>query len=350
MTPGKLIPIHLPDYYLGIQTSWELDVWGKLRNKKKAALARYLGTIEAKNLVVTSLVAEVATSYYQLLSLDNQLEIIRENIKLQQDALEMVKIQKLAGDANELAVQQFEIQVLNSQAMELEIIQQIVVAENRINFLLGRYPQPIIRDKQSLLNPVTNTLQTGLPSDMLQNRPDIRQAEFEVMACKADVKSAKAAFYPSFTINGAVGFQAFNPSFLFTSPESIAYGLIGGLTTPLINRNAIKAEFTYANAAQLEALYNYQKSILNGYVEVSNEIASMRSLEKIHELKTAEVDLSTKSIETSNELFKTGRANYIEVLYAQQNTLEARLDLMEIKTRQLFAMINLYKALGGGWQ
>jgi len=350
ITPGQLVPIHLPDFYLGLQASWEVDVWGKLRNKKKAALARFMESIEAKNLVVSNLIAEVANSYYQLLALDNKLEIIQENIKIQESALEMIKIQKLAGAANELAVQQFEIQLLNSKALILEVSLEISIAENRINFLLGRYPQPVKRDKSVLLLPVNSDIKVGLPSDLLQNRPDIRQSEFELMACKADVKAARAAFYPSFTITGSAGFQAFNPSFLFTSPESMVYGLIGSLAAPLINRNAIKAEFNYANATQIEAMYNYQKSILNGYVEVSNQIAIINNLDQIHDLRTEEVNIANSSIDVSNELFKTGNATYLEVLFTQQNSLDSRLSLIEVKTRQYQATIDLYKALGGGWQ
>lgn len=349
ITPGRIVPDDLPDYFIGLQTTWEVDIWGKLRNKKKAAFARYLGSIEGKNVVLTNLISEIAIAYYELLSLDRELEIIRETIKLQEEALAIITIQKQAAAVNELAVQQFEAQVLNSRALEIEILQRITVSENRINFLLGRFPQPVIREKSIFSKEIPAQVKVGIPSDLLKNRPDIRQAEFELMATKADVKSAKKAFYPSLDITGAMGFQAFNPSFLLRSPESIAYTALGSLTVPLINRSAIKAQFKTAHAKQIEALYNYQKTIINGYIEVYNQMNSIKNLEQAHNLATKKVAALTQSIEISSELFKTGRANYLEVLITQQNALQSRLELVNIKQQQFNASVNIYKALGGGW-
>lgn len=348
ITPGKIIPMHLQDYYLGLQTSWEIDVWGKIRNRKKAALARYVGSIEGKNFVITNLISEIAAAYYELIALDNELEIIRETIKLQEEALSLINIQKQAGVVNELAVQQFEGQVLNSKALEFETLQKITECESKINFLSGRYPQTITRDKSKFTTTLPFQVNAGIPSDLLKNRPDIRQAEYSLIASKADVKAAKAAFYPSLNITGALGFQAFQTGYLLT-PESMAYNLFGNLVAPLINRSAIKAEFRTANATQQEALYNYQKSIINGYVEVYNETAKINNLEKIVHLKTQEADVLTKSIEASSELFKTGRASYIEVLMTQKGSLESKLELVNAKQQQYNAIINIYKALGGGW-
>lgn len=349
ITPGKRVPDDLPDYFIGLQTTWEADIWGKLRNKKKAAFARYLGSIEGKNVILTNLIAEIAITYYELLSLDNELEVIRETIKLQENALSIVTIQKEAAAANELAVQQFEAQLLNLRALEVEVLQRITVSENRINFLLGRFPQPIVRKKTILPKEIPAQVKVGIPSDLLKNRPDIKQAEFELMATKADVASAKKAFYPSLNITGAMGFQAFNPSFLFRSPESIAYTALGSLAVPIINRSAIKAQFKTAQAKQIEALYNYQKTIINGYIEVYNEMNNIKNLEQAYHFTTKKVTALTQSIEISSELFKTGRANYLEVLITQQNALQSKLALVNIKQQQFNASINIYKALGGGW-
>ncbi|MEY2916308.1 MAG: hypothetical protein RIS73_22, partial [Bacteroidota bacterium] len=150
ITPGKIVPENLTDMYFGLKTSWEIDIWGKLRSAKKAAFAKYLSTVEGKNFVLTNLVAEVANSYYELLSYDNQLEIIQQNIQLQKEQLAIAKVQKEAAVVTELAVKQFEAQVYNSQSLEYEVMQKIAENENKINFLLGRYPQKIIRDKSSL--------------------------------------------------------------------------------------------------------------------------------------------------------------------------------------------------------
>ena len=348
ITPGQIIPTNLPDYFVGIQTNWEIDIWGKLRNKKKAAFSRYLSSVEGTHLVLTNLVSEIAIAYFDLVALDNELDIIRETIKLQQDALEIIKIQKDAGVANELAVKQFEAEVLNSQGLEFETLQHIAENENKLNFLLGRFPQPIVREKANFTIPIQ--IKAGIPSQLLKNRPDIKQAEFELLATKFDVRAAKAAFYPSFNITGSLGFQAFNTAFLFTSPQSLAYSLLGSLTTPLLNRSAIKNQFKNAKANQIEAMYSYQKTILNGYVEVSNEISNIKNLEQIHDFKTKEVNALSQSIDISNDLFKSGRATYFEVLMIQNRSLQSKRELVNTKKRQYIATVNIYKALGGGWK
>jgi NodT family efflux transporter outer membrane factor (OMF) lipoprotein len=348
--PGELIPNQLPDYFVGLQTNWEVDIWGKLRNKKKAAFSKYLSSIEGSNLIYTNLVAEIANSYYELLALDVELDIIKETIQLLKEALEIVRVQKIAGVTNELAIKQFEAQVLNSQSFEFEVKQKVTEYENKINFLLGRFPQTIVRDKSEFSNKLPIQIKAGIPSQLLKNRPDIKKAEYDLMAAKQNVKSARAAFFPTFNINGSLGFQAFNTAFLFISPRSIAYNLLGSLVTPLVNRSAIKAQFKNAKSYQLEALYNYQKSILNGYVEVSNELSNINNLENIYALKSDEVKALTASIEISNDLFKSGRATYFEVLMTQRTALQSRIELITTKKRQYNATINIYKALGGGWK
>jgi len=350
ITPGQIVPIHLPDYFLGLQTSWEVDIRGKLKNKKKAALAQYLASVEGRNWAITSLITEITTAYYELLALDNELDIVRETIVLQENALKVVTTQKSAGAANELAVEQFEAQMLNSKKLEIEILQLITETENRINFLGGSFPKSLNRNKSLFANGVPAQVKLGVPSDLLKNRPDIRQAEYELTASKANVKAARAAFYPSLNITGSLGFQAFNTAYLFTTPESGVYKLFGNLVAPLINRSAIKAEFNSAKASQLEALYSYQKTIINGYVEVYNEMVRVKNLELMFDLKSREVNVLTKSISTSSLLFQTGRANYLELLLTQRNALQSRLELVNVKKRQYNTVINLYKALGGGWR
>jgi len=350
ITPGKIVPEHLPDLYLGLRTSWEVDIWGKLRSAKKAAFAKYLGSIEGKNFVVTNLVAEVANTYYELVALDNQLEIIRESIQLQKNQLEIVKVQKQAAVVTELAVKQFEAQLYNAQGAENEILQKIAESENKLNFLLGRYPQKFDRDTTALLAQVPNLVKEGIPSQLLKNRPDIKQAELELLAAKWDVKTAQMEFYPSLNISAALGLQAFKPNYLFRMPESIAYSLLGDLAGPIINRQAIIAEFKTASAYQVEAMYEYQKAILNGYVEVSNELSNINNLGNIYSFKLKEVETLTKSVDISNDLFKSARANYLEVLTAQRDALASKLELIDIKKQQFNAVTGIYKALGGGWK
>lgn len=349
ITPGQIVPINLPDMYLGLQASWEIDIWGKLRNQRKAAISQYLSSIEGTNFVISNLLADVAIGYYELLALDNELTIVRQTIQKQQEALDVIKSQKEDGRANDLAVQQFQAILLNSQAMEIETQQQIVEIENKINFLLGRYPQTIQRNKETLFNEIPQQIASGIPSQLLSNRPDIREAEFQVQASKFDLKSAKAAFFPNLNITAGFGFQAFNPEFLFASPASLAYSALGNLVAPLINRNALNAQFNTAKATQLTAMYNYQKTILNGYVEVANQLSNIKNLQEINSIKKQQGDILTLSVETSNELYKSGRANYLEVLLAQQNSLQTKLEVINTNKRQRIATVNIYKALGGGW-
>lgn len=349
ITSGQIVPEHLNDFSLGLHASWEVDVWKKLRNAKKAAVSRYLSTIEGKNFVVTNLIAEISNSYYELLSLDNQLDVIKETIQLQKNALEIVKVQKEAARVSLLAVKKYEAEVLNSESLEFDIQQQIKETENKINFLLGRYPQAIVRDKTVFESQVPQQIKSGIPSQLLANRPDIKQAKLELFATKCDVKVAQAEFYPSFNISGGLGFQAFKPSFLFTAPESIAYSLLGELTAPLINRNAIKAEFNKAKAYQVQAMYNYQKTILNGYIEVSNELSNIKNLEQLYNLKNKEVQALNSSIDISNALFRSSKVDYFEVLMTQRDALSSKLELIEAKKRQFNSVINVYRALGGGW-
>ncbi len=347
--PGRETPDPLPNYYLGAYATWEVDVWGKLHNGKKAAVSRYLSSVEGKNFMVTNLIAEIANSYYELLALDNQLAIIKNNIEIQSNALEIVKLQKEATRVTELAVRRFEAQVLNTRSLQFNIQQSIIETENRINFLVGRYPTPIQRNSQSFDTLVPGTIYGGIPSQLLENRPDIKQAEFDLMAAKLNVKVAKANFYPSLGISAGVGFESFDPTYLVKTPQSLLYSIAGDLMAPLVNRNAIKATYYSANAKQIQAVYNYQRTVLNAYIEVVNQLSKISNLEKSYDLKEKEVQALTQSITISNNLFKSARADYMEVLLTQRDALESRFELIETKKQQMNAMVNVYQALGGGW-
>lgn len=351
ITTGQLVPENLSDFNLGLHASWEADVWGKLKNAKKAVFSRYLGSVEGKNFLVSNLVAEVANTYYELLSLDSELKYIREAITLHQNALKVVQIQKEAGVVNELAVQQFQAEVFNSQSLEFDIQQQIKETENKLNQLLGRYPQPVLRDTATeFTDLVPMIVKTGIPSQLLKNRPDIKKAELELLAAKCDVVAARAEFFPSFNIIGGLGFNAFKTSYLFTTPQSLIYSVAGDLMAPLVNRSALKAEFYKASAYQLEAMYDYQKTVLNGYVAVSNELSNISNLQQTYDKKSKAVDALNNAITISNSLFKSGRANYFEVLSTQREALQSKLELIETKKRQFNAVTKIYKELGGGWK
>ncbi|HSD06888.1 TolC family protein [Flavobacterium sp.] len=348
--PGKEMPDPLGDLRIAASAHWEVDIWKKLRNSKKAAVSRYLATVEGKNFVITNLISEVADSYYELLALDSQLDIVRQNIALQSNALEVVKTQKEAARATELAVQKFQAEVMASKSMEFDILQNIKETENKINFLLGQYPQEIKRDKTNFASLLPSIVNSGIPSQLLANRPDVKQAELELEAAKLDVKSARAEFYPSLDITAAVGFNAFKPAYLFTLPESLLYSLAGDIAAPLINRNALKAEYSSANARQIQALYNYERTILNAYLEVSNQLSKIDNLGKSYDLKSQQVAALDRSIDVAGDLFKSARVDYFEVLMTQRDALESKLELIDTKKDQLTASVHVYRDLGGGWK
>jgi len=347
--PGQKFPDPLPNYLLAANASWEVDIWKKLRNAKKSAMFRYLSTTEGKNFMVTNLIAEIAASYYELMAFDNQLIILQKNIQIQQNALAIVKMEKEAAKVTELAVRRFEAEVLKNQSRQFYIKQSITKAENRINFLVGRFPQPVIRNSQGFIDLIPDSIQAGIPSQLLQNRPDIKQAELDLAAARLDIKVAKANFYPSLNIRAGVGYQAFNTKYLVTSPQSLLYSLAGDLVAPLINRNAIKAYYYSATSKQIQAAYNYERTVLNAYIEVANQLSNINNLKSSYDLKAQQVEALTRSIDISTGLFKSARADYMEVLLTQRDALESRFDLVETKMQQLNAVVNIYRTLGGGW-
>ena len=346
---GKAFPDPLPDYMIGLNAQWEVDIWNKLHNAKKSAVMRYLSSVEGRNFMVTNLIAEIANSYYELLALDNQLQIVKNNIEIQERAYRIVKLQMQAARVTQLAVSKFNAEVLHTKSLQYDIQQRITETENKLNFLVGRYPQPIARSTEAFATMLPKQIDAGLPAQLLQNRPDIRQAEFELQASKLDIKVAKARFYPSFGISANIGYQAFNPDYLLNTPESLIYSVAGDLVAPLVNRNAIKAAYKTANAKQIQAAFDYEQTVLKAYIEVANQLSKIDNLKKSYDLRAAEVDALTESIKISNKLFRNARAEYMEVLMTQRDALESKFDLVETKMQQMTAVVNMYQALGGGW-
>lgn len=337
------------DYLIGANASWEIDVWKKLRNAKKVAVYKYLSTIEGKNFMITNLIAEIANSYYELMALDNMLELLQNNMRIQSDALRVVKEEKNAAKVSQLAVNRFEAQLLHTQNLQFEVKQQIIETENRINFLTARFQAPIKRNSVIFFDLATDSIQSGVPSQLLANRPDIKQAELALSAAKLDLKVARANFYPSIKITAGVGFNAFDPSLLI-NPKSLIYNLAGDLVAPLVNRNAIKANYYISNAKQVQAVYNYEKTILNAHLDVVNQLSRMNNYEQSYNTKAKEVDILNQSVGISNSLFQSARADYMEVLLTQREALESKIELIEIKVKQMNAKVQIYRALGGGWK
>lgn len=344
------LPPFLGNFNFGLQGSWEVDIWGKLRNAANAAQMRYLASGEARNFLITQLVAEIARSYYELLALDNQLEVLQRNIQIQTDALEVVKIEKQGARVTQLAVQRFEAEVLKNRSRLYYLEQQRIVVENRINFLVGRFPQPVARNKEQLLAPLPAMLGSGLPSELLDNRPDLRQAALQLEAAKLDVKSTRARFFPSLSIDAAMGYQSFNITHLVDTPASLIANFAGNILQPLLNRRGIEADYRTANAKQIQAIISYERTLLQAFTDVANQQAKYENLQKSFTLQSQQVDVLKQSVDVSNTLFQSARADYMEVLLTRRDSLDAQMELIETRLAMLESMVNMYQALGGGWQ
>lgn len=346
--PGKGFPEPLPDFMAAADLSWEVDIWRKLRNARDAAALRCLATQEGRNYMVTRLVSEIAETYYELLALDNRMNMLDQTIEIQQQSLDMAIAKKESAGGTELAVQRFQAEVRKNQSEKFIIQQEIVQAENRLNFLVGRYPEHVERNSVNYIDLKLPPLSVGVPSQLLMNRPDVRQAERELAAAGLDVQVARARFYPSLEINAGVGLRAFNTKYLLDTPESMMWHAAGELAAPVLNRAAIKADYLSANAHQLQKVYDYQRTILNAYVEVVNRISMVDNYGQSIEIKKRQLEALEASVNSAVLLFQNARAEYMEVLLAQRDLLEARMVLIETKQKQLTAVVTAYQALGGG--
>lgn len=338
----------VPNYFIGLRSSWEIDLWGKLKNQKKAAYMNLLASEQGRKLIITTLVAEVASRYYELLALDAIKDVIINNIVLQDSALSITIAQKEAGRTTELGIQQMRAQWLRTKALLAHTEQHIVRIENEVNYYLGRFPQQVKRHSD-ILTLSTAINYTSIPtSEVLTSRPDIVEAEWMLKASGADVLSAKATLMPALTLMPFVGYSSFNNKLLL-DPASLAYGIIGGLTAPLINRSAIRGNIKYKEAERSQALYTYNKKVLEAFREIhtiSNDIVQFK---KVYQFNKEETDVLIQAVSTSNDLFKAGYASYLEVITAQKTAIEAELNLIETQKNILQGQVALYRSVGGGW-
>jgi multidrug efflux system outer membrane protein len=340
----------LHNRHVGLVASWEVDIWSKLRNAKKSAYYEYLASIEGRKFATTQIIAEIANSYYELLALDNQLAIIKDYIDTLQKAQEVVNWQKQAAKTTSLAVKRFAAEVLKSKSKLYEVQQAIVVTENRLNALVGRLPQPIARSSEPLTEITPQMADIRVPTDLLENRPDIKEASLALQAAELNVQSVKARFYPSLSIDAALGYEAFNSGHFLESPASLFYNIAAGLTSPLLNRMAIKADYFSANSRQIQAIYEYERTFIHAYTDVANQLASIHNLDKTYQLKSGQVNALSESLDIADTLFKAARIDYLETLLTQRDYLETRMEQIETRQQQFSAHIALYKALGGGWR
>ena len=345
----KRLPNPYTDLIIGAEFNWELDIWGKFANQKKAAAARFLASQEMVNHVRSWLLAEVAFQYYELIGLDREIEVLNTNIKYQEMAFELSRDLKNSGKENQLAVDQFEAQLLNSKALLILKKRELRTVELNISELLGVYPDEILRGDLADADRLPEIVEIGVPADLLRYRPDVRSAERELIASKADVGVARAAFFPSLQLYGMAGFNAFNFAKLFLNPSSTAFQLGAGLAAPLFNRGQIKAAYESAGASQRIAYLDYEQTVLQSYLEVLDMVNVYTTLEEQLVLKGQEVAVQKRSVDNSNTMFSVGYANYLEVINSQSRALMAELEFIELKREQLQSVVSLYRSLGGGW-
>lgn len=240
-----------------------------------------------------------------------------------------------------------EVEVRKNESEKLILRQDIIQCENRINLALFRAPQTVERSSAGFLELPIPPITAGAPSQLLENRPDIREAEREVAAAGLDVLVARARFFPRVTITGNIGYEAFNPRYLF-SPDAVFYNALGNLAGPVINKKAIQADYMGANARQLEALYNYQQTVLNAFTQVDNRMQAVDNYSRSLAIKNQQIEALKASVDVATRLFNNARAEYVEVLLAQRDLRDARNTLIETKKEQLAAIVRAYQALGGG--
>jgi len=341
---------NLQSYSFGLLVSWEIDIWNRLRNLADAAVNRYLATVEGRRFMVTRLVAEIASLYYELMALDQQLAVVEHTVELQERALDAVRAQWEAARTTSLAVNRFEAELLEFQSRRFELRQRVVETENRINFLVGRFPRPVERSSDQLMQMEPRTVYAGVPSHLLLNRPDVRAAELELAAAQLDVEAARARYFPALSIEAGVGYGATDILRLVETPGSVFFELFGNLTAPLLNRASITAGYFGADARRRQAVIHYERAILTAYIEVVNGLSRVENLAASYELTERRVQRLSESIAISNRLFNSAHADYLEVLTARRDSLNAQLGLIETKQRQMTAAVRLYQALGGGWR
>lgn len=341
---------HIEDYSANVGLSWEIDVWGKLRRQREVATAGYLQSYEAARTVQTALVANIANSYYNLLMLDEQLVIAHKNLLLSDTIVNMIQLQKQAGLVTELAVQQATAQRQNTALLVPQLEQQVAIQENSLSILLGDLPGRIVRTTQLQNTSVWQELPTGLPADLLSKRPDVREREMALVAANAQVGVAEASMYPSLSITATGGLNAFKASKWFMLPASLFGTAAGAIAQPLFQRRQLKTQKEVANIQRDAAVISFRQSVLNAVGEVSNALVKLDKLKEQHEVAEARTHTLQTAINNAEMLFKSGMADYLEVITAQGNSLQASITLADIQRQQLSAMVELYRSLGGGWK
>lgn len=328
--------------------SWEADIWGRIRSNDRAFQASFLQSVAAHQAVKTEIIANIASLYFQLLALDEQMAITQETIENRERSLETIRALKEAGTVTEVGVKQTEAQLYHAQAVLVDLEANVRLLENTLSILLGEAPHRIQRSSLAEQE-ITTELKTGVPAQLLRNRPDVIAAEYNLINAFELTNVARSSFYPRLSLTAAGGFQSLDASELF-DPNSLFANLAASLVQPVINQRQIRTQYEVSQAQQQIALLNFERSILNASREVSDALYSFEAAEDRIELKTREFDAYDLATSYSEELLNSGMANYLEVLTARENALNSRLELINASLNKLNSVVDLYEALGGGWE
>ena len=345
---GSFFSGSIEQFELTGNLSWEADIWGKIRSNQRATQASHLQSMAAHQAVKTRLISQIASNYYLLLALDQQHKITEETIENRKKSLQTIQALKEAGNVTQVAVDQTAAQLYNAQALLIDIEKNIFRTENAFAILLGKPATHI--DRSYLGNQtLTRDLNIGLPAHLLANRPDVLAAEFRLMNTFELTNVAKSSFYPSLTLTGTGGLQSLEFKEWFSSGSLFAT-LVGGITQPIFNKRRIRTQYEVAKAQQEESLLNFKKTLLTAGQEVSNALYEYEAETKKYEFRQNEVESLRKAELNSEILLNNGFGTYLDLLTARQNALNAELNTIDNKLQQLQAVVELYRALGGGWK
>jgi multidrug efflux system outer membrane protein len=329
--------------------SFEIDIWGKLRRATEAARANLLSAEEGRKAVVTTLVADVATQYLSLRELDYTLEISQHTLQTRQESLNLTKQRQTGGVATRLDIRQAEELVYTAEETIPSIENQIGQTENQINLLLGQHPGGVARGRSLTEQDLPPDVPAGLPSALLERRPDIRAAEQDLIAANAQIGVAKAAYFPDISLSGFLGGQSTELSNLFSGPER-AWSLVPQATQPIFTAGRLKSNVKLAQAQREHALIEYQRTIETAFTEVSNALIAHQRVRESREKQALLVEALEDRLRLAYLRYRGGVDTQLNALDADRDLFQGQLDLAEIRLQELLSVVQLYKALGGGWQ
>lgn len=341
---------HIENYIAAVDLSWEADIWGKIRRQQQATLGQYLQTYEATKAVQTRLVADIARGFFNLLMLDKQLEVAKHNLELSEHTLKLTNLLKDAGEVTSLSVQQSEAQREAIRLLIPQLEQDIAIQENALQILTGQMPNAIERQVKLADFKASDSLATGVPAALVSRRPDVRAAEMSVLVANAQLGVAQASMYPSLIISASGGIESFKSSNWFNIPGSLFGIAAGTIARPIFARRQLKTNLEVAKIEREQSVLAFRQSVLNAVGEVSNSLVQTQKLKEQETIASNQVNILQQAISNAQLLYQSDMANYLEVITAQGNALQAELNLAFIRSQSLAARVDLYRSLGGGWK